>query len=285
MTIASDYQMEFGGLLVGADTDYRITQVSGLADYPEVQTADQGRLRRHGLLPGDDFTGGRTITVNVVVRGDSSASTLTELMAALKTALPIGDPEGELSLQFPGIADGTTVTVNARPRRMSAPLDTRWKFSAPEVVLEFFATDPRIYGPQQTGSDSLPVASGGATFSLTFDLTFGVAGTPSAITATNDGTFSTPPTFTFTGPFTNVSVHHEETDRTLAFEIDVAAGDYLLVNADDRTVLLNGTQNRYYTLETGSAWFDLLPGDNNLTFSTDVNATGTVSVAWRDAWI
>lgn len=286
MTISADYQMEFGGLLMGATTDYSISEISGLADYPDVQVADHSRLRRHGLLPGDDFLGGRSVIVTLTVKG-TSGGTVSTLMSALKTALPIGSAEADLSFQFPGVAGGTTATLSARPRKLSAPINTQWSVgSKPSVIVEFFATDPRIYADETSSTTSLPIASGGLTFSAIPSFTFGTVGGGGSLTLDNTGSFSTPPTFQINGPVTGPAIAHEESGRLLYFDIVIATGDYLLVDADARTVLLNGTQNRYNTLDTSvSTWFDLEPGDNTVNFSADLNEAGTLTVSWRSAWI
>src|SRR5215207_3613309 len=130
MAITDDWQLEFQDLLMGTGTDFGIDTIAGLADYPDVQVSDHARLLRHGLLPGNDFLGGRTFTVNVQVRG-GSYSGLSTLMNDLKTACRPGEPEQELSLRMPGIANGEVAYLWARTRRLAAPVDAIW--SVPNI--------------------------------------------------------------------------------------------------------------------------------------------------------
>lgn len=286
MTVSTDWQIEFGGLLMGTDTDYSITTVSGLADYPEVQSSDHQRLRRHGLLPGDDFLAGRTVTIDLEVKGGGSYSGMSSAMDNLKRACRVGEPESEMAFQIPGIANGGLAYLNTRPRRMASVVDAKWRVpNQPTVTVEFYGTDPRLYGSEESHVIGLPSASGGAEFNAVMNWQFGTVGSGSTLQASNAGTFSTPLQFRIDGPVVNPVITNTTQDRFLLFNLTVGAGEFLLVDTDDRTILLNGTQNRYSVLDSASTWFDLNPGADEITFAGDALGTGTLTVTWRSAWI
>jgi phage-related protein len=81
----------------------------------------------------------------------------------------------------------------------------------------------------------------------------------------------------------NPSITHQELGLTLAFNITIAAGDYLLVDSNARTVLLNGTASRYSTLVQPN-WFDLSPLTSNTIRFNGASGAGTMTFSYRNAW-
>ena len=130
---------------------------------------------------------------------------------------------------------------------------------------------------------SLAQGIGGLTWPLTWPLDWG-SFTSGAIVAVNNGSRITYPTFTFNGPLVNPELENQTTGLHVGFEITLAANDTLVVDAGTaRTVLLNGTTNRYNTLTSTSTWFGLSPGGDYLRFSAS-SGSGTCDVTWSAAW-
>jgi hypothetical protein len=91
--------------------------------------------------------------------------------------------------------------------------------------------------------------------------------------------------WTITGPCDQPAIRSASTGRWLAFALQLADGDQLVVDAAARTVRLGGASRRA-SLSSGSRWFGLAAGLTEVTFDalrTDTPAT--LSVTWRDAWI
>lgn len=286
MAITQDWQLEYNGLLLGAGTNYRISSYEGLASIPDIRASDRTRLRRHGMLPGSDFLGGRSIVLNFIVLADTE-SEFSAAMQAFKLALMPCTDEMPLSFQIPAaVGAGGVKVANVRARRIAAPINRRWAVLAPEVAVEFFATDPRIYADtQQYLAASLPIAGGGATFNATFNWVFGTVTGAGSIQANNSGTFPTPVELVIAGPVTNPRIENLTQDKTLAFTLTLATGESLTVNTDTRTVMLNGTASRYSSLDSGSEWFDLQPGINEIRFAASTNTAATMTAYWRSAWV
>jgi len=289
MTISQDWQMEFGSVLVGAGQSYRIKEIEGLADYPDLRINDRSRLRRDGLLSGDDFLGGRSVVATLEVPGGTTGA-LAGLLGALKAALRPGQVEAPLTLQVPGIGDGGVMRLLARPRRFASKVDTRWRFAQPAVAIEFFATDPRIYdNDQQSLSTGLATSVAGLSWNLSWNLNWGGASTGNIILANNAGTYSTPWTARIDGPVTNPTIENVTTGQKLIFTADgglvVGAGEFLTVDADARTVLLGGTASRYSKLSSLSSWWELAPGTTQLRFSGTTAGAPQLTVTFRSAWI
>lgn len=285
MAVSADWQLEYAGLLMGDGTNYDVVEVVGLGDLPDVAASDRPRLRRHGLHPGDDFMGGRSVTLALEVWADTDAA-LSDALEALAEATNAGSPEAALEFQLPGVAGGGRRRVLARPRKRSAPLDLSHLHRLARVDVEFFATSPVIQDAVESSeTTTLPSAGGGLNFPATFPITFGAVSTGGTIAAVNAGTFPTSPSFRIDGPCTNPRIENVTEGAILALDIELGAGEYLLIDADARTVLLNGTASRYSSLTTTSEWWDLQPGTSDVTFRASTTSAATLTVTWRSAWV
>jgi hypothetical protein len=227
----------------------------------------------------------REIVIPVEITADDTTTWETRLQD-LKTALAVDperdDPEDPLVFQVPGVAEGRKVRVNARPRGLAGNLDLSWFYEIPVVNLRFLATRPWIYDNTETTSTSpiLAGSSSGITWSLTWPLVWGTV-TASSFTVTNDGTNRAEFVATIPGPVVNPVIQHLDRGLELAFGITLAAGEHLEVDTEARTVLLNGTANRYYT-KSGD-WFNLSPGDNLLSYRAD-SGSSNLSIVYRSTW-
>lgn len=236
------------------------------------------------MLPGDDFLEGRSIVLNFLILAETQ-SEFASYVQTFRLALAPCSQELPLSFRIPGVGGDDTKVINARLRRIAAVVNRRWAVYAPELVVEFFATDPRIYGLAQSLVANLPTASGGATFDATFGWTFGTVVGGGALEATNSGTFATPVQFRINGPVTDPVIENATQDKRLAFSTTLATGEFLDIDTDLRTVLLNGTASRYSTLINTSTWFDLQPGINEIHFVAAANSAATLSATWKSAWV
>jgi hypothetical protein len=289
MPVSSDWQAEYAGLLLGDGTVYEIREIQGLADQPDLRTSDRARLRRHGLLPGDDFLAARAVTVDLEVFGADDAA-FAAAMAALKLALAPGNPEAPLTFKVPGVAGGGIRRLNARPRKLALPVDLdRFFYRQPTATVLFEASDPRLYDDALSSvSTGLAVSPSGLVWNLTWNLSWGASSSSGSIFAVNAGTFPTPPVFRIDGPVTNPSVENITTGEKLALSADgglvVGAGEFVELDTDARTVLLGGTASRYSKLSADSTWFDLKPGTTELKFRGTTAGAPTLTVTWRSAW-
>lgn len=283
--ITADWQIEFGGLLIGDGTPYSIAQVQGLLEIPELRTADRQRLRRHGLTPGDDFLNGRSVTLTLEVFGETQEAFVLAVHD-LQTALAPTTDASPLHFQIPGVATGVKAFVSCRARRVSAPIDLDFFYRIPVWVIEFFATDPLVYSAiEYSYVSNLPSGGGGLNFNAEPDFTFGAVSVGGTILATNAGTFNSSPTFRIDGPVTDPRIENVTTGQTLAFVGTVPSGDFLMLNVETRTVLLSGTASRYSWLAVGSEWWELVPGVNEVSFRASTPTSATMTMTWRSAWV
>jgi hypothetical protein len=277
------YEFTFKGLSVGSDPRLQLVGLEGVHDTPDVRSSDSDRARAHGQWAGVDLLGGRAITATVQVAAVHSDPVWAQLQSVFVAAS--GD-ESPLSVVLPGFAGGATVQADVRVRRCSIPVDVeRYQFSVPQMVVEWWATDPRWYAESATVvSTSVGGGSGaGMEFDAGFDLSFGEAAPSGVVNVTNTGTFPAPWTLEVSGSVTNLRIENVTTGATLRFTGTPAAGQTLVVDSYSRQVTLGGV-SRYSWLDPGSRWFDLAPGVTQLRVASS-SGSGVGTLTFRSAWI
>lgn len=283
--ITADWEMEYRGLLLGGSTDYSLVSIEGLLGLPDIVSSDQERLRRHGLRAGDDFLRGRGVIVTLEVYGDSEAaftSAITNLREALRPGI---DPE-PLVFQFPSVAGGGKIQLEARVRAIDWPVSIRHFHRLDEITVEFYSADPRLFSASvSTETVNLPSAGGGLSFDATADFSFGATSTGGEFSLTNDGNFQAPVVFRINGPVQTPRLIHNGLGKELELDLTLASGEYILLDSESRTVLLGGTASRYSKLTSGSEWWDLEPGVNQISFRGATTGAGTATATFRSAWV
>jgi Siphovirus-type tail component, C-terminal domain len=284
----NSWTMQYKNLLIGDGTAYEIRSITGLTDTPDLRTSDRSRLRRHGLLPGDDFLGGRAVIVELEIFGTDDAA-FQLAMDALGLALTPGSPESLLTFKIPGVAGGGDRQLSVRPRKLNLPIEERYLYSQPTANVLFEATDPRLYDSiLQAPSVGLTVSVSGLVWNLTWNLDWGGPSVSNTVQAVNSGSFSTPAIIRFNGPVTNPQIENVTAGKSLKLTADgglvVADGEFVELDTDTRTILFMGTASRYSKLSSDSVWFDLEPGQNDLRFIGSTSGSPTMSVTFRSAW-
>lgn len=281
----TDWTLTFGAITIGgAGSPYQLARLTGFHESPEVRTADQIRARAHGLFAGTDFLGGRSIMAEVEVVAQHPNETIWQAFSA--ALVPGAGDETTLGVQFPGLASGTAVQVGARVRKLSLPIDRAYLNGHGSALVEWYATDPRVYSQtlNTATANQATVAGTGVTFPVTFPLSFGGAVSGGQLMATNAGEFTAPWVATISGPIDNPILENITTGQTLAFTGSLIAGETLVVDSLARSVLLNGTASRYSWLVVGSQWFGVQPGANAIRLAGTAGS-GSVSFSYRSAWI
>lgn len=285
----NDYQME-AGVTMGPGTNYIIENWDGYGS-TAYRTSDDPAPLDHGEWTGPEYLTGRSLTLDVVVRGDTEEEAVTNadlLIGAwyLDTRTDGYGATLPLTVKLPGRDERI---LFGRPRRIKCDTD---KISGTNVPakLEYFAPDPRwysstlhsqgiTYNSSASGRGYNSPASG-----RSYDYGYGGGGQSNAVTITNAGTFNTLPSVRITGPAVNPYIFNETTGETLYLTYSLPSGEYLDINFKNRTVLLNGTASRYYA--KSGEWFELVPGANQIRFGlSTTDWTPQVSMTWRDAWL
>ena len=278
----SNYVMTWNGITIGSTSSvYRLYNITGIHDTPDVRTSDQNRARAHGQYAGADLLGGRSVQATLYVH-----STDPTVWSDFSDAVAAGnDTEDSLTISTPFLASGRTLQLGARCRKVALPVDIDYQYGLGKASVEWWATDPRLYDTTQTVvSTQIATATGtGLEFDATFDLSFGGGSPTGVVSATNAGNFATPWTVTFTGPVTAPRIENITTGETLRFSGTVPTGSQLVISSHDRTVALDGA-SRYSWIDSLSRWFDLAPGPNQLRLAAS-SGTGSATLRYRSAWI
>lgn len=282
--ITADFQYEWNQtLLVGSGTNYDVIEVDGLDDLPTVDSFDSPRDARWGSDDGTDLARDRVATFSGELFTATDAG-MASLLDGLRDTLTVG-PVGTLAWRHPG--EGVRF-VYARCRRRSIPVNHRRSVLSAVWAAQLVAVDPLIYSAASTTKSSARTTGGtGFTppFTPPFTLGAAVAGT---VRVTNAGSASARWTARLAGPLTNPVLTNRSTGARLAFTanggLTLAAGEYVDLASDARSVLLAGTASRRSQLSLDSRWFDLPPGHTDIELTAD-SGTGTFAITWRSAWL
>lgn len=272
-----DWQYHYNGLTFGVQTPYRVAKVAGLGELPDVSSSDDGRAQEHGLHPGRDLLDGLVPEFDLVVgSGDIAAD-----LAALRRATVVSpDVELPLTYKWPGLPERR---VLCRPRRRQVPTVPEQSVGRVQAAVQFAASDPRTYAEDESSlALTLPSAAGGLSWPLTWPLAWGVA-TSGAALAVNAGDFETWPVARLDGPLTRPTLENVTTGRTFRTSLELAAGEFLLVDFAARAVLLNGTASRRAWVMGSSQWWSLAPGVNEVKLG-GIAGAGSMTLTWRSAW-
>ncbi|MEU7435731.1 hypothetical protein AB0B07_33560 [Streptomyces sioyaensis] len=288
-------QWDLGGVLMGAGTQVRFKEVTGLG-WPGTRDSDVDQPSADGVYPGPDYYTARTIEfdANIRVPGDGPAceALLAQLQAAADdpTTRLVGGATMPLRVRRPG---STTRRVNGRLRRLAPEMATAIHGFIP-VDMAFEATDPTWYGDVEQAVD-IPLGwmtGGGFTAPVVAPI-FVTSATTAAERpgwVTNAGTRDTWPVLRINGPCSNVTITHVASGRVLALPtLVLTAGQWL--EMDTRPGRLSvvrengGNAETYLSAASRLDKFSLPPGTSEMRWTaTDPTNSARLTVTWRDAY-
>lgn len=275
----------YRALTWGAGTGLELISPKGIDDLAPARTSDVGRPTEGGAWSsrtrraGRELQWGFRIKVANAAAFDSMVSTINGASREPTDAELTANPKG-----FPLLYDGSSKVVFAWLREDDIPRTPQGLQQVEVCSLRFFCPDPRKYSAAlHTTSTGLGTATGGLVFPATFPATFGSGSGGGQVQVTNAGNTDTPPLVTIPGPVDNPIIEHVELGRSLQLSISLASGDTLVLDADVKSVVLNGTASRESAL-TLPQWFLLPPGVSTVRYRNSGGFTASqMQLAWRDA--
>lgn len=273
--VVANYQREFRGLLIGPTTVYTVETEEGLLATPEVRANDKNRVANHGDLMGQDYHGGRRITLTVTL--DSTGGTTTEAaIAAFLLRFQISTRDGFKEYPYVFQRPGKVkMRVWARPRRAGFVSNYDVARGLSKGAAELYCTDPRVY------ADALSTGT----------ITIASAANSQSGSVNHGGLFAdgVEPTLQIDGPFTDpIITNVTDGSKAVRLSCTVAAGQHVLIDTKAKTVLhWNGSVyvSRYEWIRSDSRWFVLVPGTNSLTYNrTGAGTASLLTISWRNAW-
>ncbi len=278
----NDWQLEVDGLVIGAGTPYIITGIEGLG-IPDVNSSDLPRPHRGGSFQGFDQVGARPITISMIVTGTDSLDCKANLDALASVwYLHQGEADRPMTVKLPGTVEKYVI---GRPRRLAYDNLAHLKSRNVTVTAEYFSHLPAVYSSvEYSPVVNLPVQSGGQTFPQVFPLAFG-SGESGVTEIVNAGNYTVSPVVRIYGQCVNPRIEHVDSGKIIDLATTINTGDWIDVDMDARTILLNGTASRRIALRGGSQFWDLLPGSQGVRFLADSYSGAYVTVTYRDSYI
>ncbi|MGH3745814.1 MAG: phage distal tail protein [Micromonosporaceae bacterium] len=282
--ITGDGQVEFGGLLLGRGTEYKLHEVDGWDDLPGIDQGSADRPNRHGSWPGEPLTAGRVVTAQGSVRSGDAATALDALRSATRvrsdanvTPLVVRTPGGRTHLAW-GKIDQRVIPT--RPAQAGGYV--KW-------ALQWLCDDPRRYSLDQHIVSIPPPATGsGLVWPLTWPLDWGTPVVPGSAAILNAGDAPAHPVLTIPGPLEGPLITNTTTGTLLEFDITLGVGEQLVIDCDAGTVTLGGA-DRLNTLTDVSVpveAFVIESGFNAIVFNAfNFSGLSPLVVTYRDAYL
>ncbi|MET9479885.1 hypothetical protein [Streptomyces sp. NPDC006638] len=247
-------------------------------DSSEARAEVQQREGDHGAWFTPVYLGERPITLG----GTIIAQDRPSLEAAMERARVAA-----------GLTDTLLVVQEAVPkqatvRRSGRPILQYQTDAIATYSLLVTAADPRRYAvDEQSASTALASSTGGITPPLTPPITLSATTVSGQIDAANPGSFETRPVLRIDGPVAAPRIlaqYQDGTVKQLAYSETIGIGEYLTIDVDGKTAVLNGTASRRRFL---SAQWPVIPAEQSVSFLfvADVyDPAALLTVTWRPAW-
>ena len=234
---------------------------------PEVRAVMRGRAGRDGYADETAHLGNGLATISGEFWGDET-STAAELLDRLKrfchpSRRPLlvyrwdGTEERTATLRYDGIGDPVTVE-----RQNLIAWHVSWHIPAGVSV-----------GVRRTVTANPGLGESGRTYPKTYPRAYPLHTGNGTVLVEHPGSAPTAPLVRVYGPCSGPRLANNTTGQRLEFfsSLSVAAGDFLELDFDQRTVRMNGNAdagaNRRRYLDFGrSAWWTLQPGMNEVVY-------------------
>lgn len=275
-------QVQIRGLVMGAGTDFETLR--GFNPWAIAARVDQSDARAwdHGSWSGAEWRDELVVPIPLRVRNQADRSPGGWVSAHQQLMAAFAPSHTDIELRW--CTGGVEYVMFGRPRVVDPEVDTApagWTVTR----CAFAALDPRIYsGAETVESTGLPSSSGGLTWPVTWPQVWPAVVSSGRIQAYNAGGTATRPRLVINGPATDPRVTLVGTGQVLAWDLELAAGQWLDVDTDRRTSLINGQVSRSGQM-TSRQWFELPPGFSEIAFDAATpNPDASLLVAYRSAW-
>lgn len=260
--------------------DWIVTLETGWFAAPQIKTARVDKPAARGAVIGNEYRGARVIAIS----GEMCAPDVSTLRQSQRQLLGICPSPKALYPLVAAEEDGTTLTASVK---LDGSIITQPKsLTTATFSLQLVSPDPRRFSTStKTSSATLTSpGSGGVTYAVTYPVSYGTPGVPSAVTMTNQGTADSDMLIVFQGPLSAPLLYNVATGDYIGYTQNLAAGDVVSIDTSSGAVLFNGSQFRVNL--TLSQW-PVIPagGTLNMAFRTSNPAdTGTCTITYTDSY-
>lgn len=289
MTILETGQWKVRDLVLGPGTEYRIASNSPF--FTLAIRADQSHTRAfgHGEMVGSEWANARVVPIRIFI--DTTEHTelswvdaIDQLAAAFQ---PVGST-GEIVELYRNIS-GREFVYFGRPRLIEPDEDLAaggygW------VQCAFEAADPRRYSAELTTvSTGLTEYVGGLSTSFTTPFSIVTVLSSGLLQLNNTGTADSGLEVRVDGPLSGNQLVLQRPDgsvQSLSVNLDLMAGEFLLIDSVKKTALLNGVSTADFRGSSQWGWdtHPLPPGVTSFRFmGSDDTGTAQATVTYRSA--
>jgi hypothetical protein len=265
-----------------AGTSHKIeANIRGL-EFPSSRLSSYNRAGQDGIRITNHFAGERRITIEGVIRSDTCEEQ-QDFRQEIEQAVimtRVNNVPVPKELKFINQL-GTEFVINVEVVNFIMPL--RNQFSD-RFLIDMIAYDPYIRSTTLNSENLVTATFTG--FIIPFDIPFWLgSGTLGDITITNGGA-ATYPTITLNGPLTNPSVKNLTTGEFMKLNYTLTAGNQVVMDFENNTIVLNGTTNLIGMKSAGSTWWQLANGNNTIRLITSISGeAGTGVIEWYEVYV
>lgn len=286
-----------GGLIIGESPFLIDADGPAVFGAPDLRRVDRPKPGDHGVLYiGPDLYGVNKIVIPVVILGTSELDAMNLLNQLAVACAPIGRGYATLTMHGPR---GDWIT-SGRFDPVDAPSLALVDSAVIQAIVTFEAADPRYRSSTvQTltlQSGVLPSDSGYGFphgFPIGYQPGTGAPGTSGNVV--NNGSVDASATITISAQtaLVNPAVVRTDTGDTLAFNMTLQPGLFLVVDTSTGRALLSndpvdlsGAQNasQYLAFPDRADMLTFPPGSTPVAF-TAVSGVGSVRIAWQDTFL
>lgn len=274
-------------IVLGADAPYILTKIDGTgAAQASLQT--QKAPYQDGVTHLDTTLEPRPLTLEIMVLAENAAEMQQRRRRLAQVLNPKLGP-GTVRYEY----GGKMWEIGAIPELAPAfPDGGDFEDTMQPGLISLLCPLPFW---QDTVAESEEMADwiGGLRFGLMLPTMFAGRSTRLNRVLHNAGDVDTPITIEFTGPCLYPKVINADTGEYISVRTELAANEKLIVTTHfgNKTVKLRNIDtgqesNAFHLLDLGSTFFQLAPGDNQLSYDADQGKeSATVWIRWRNRYV
>lgn len=258
--------------------NYIITGVTGLGA-ADIRSSSFLFSGRSGGLVTDQMFGFRQIAITGKIGNNSGTREQHQIdRAALFSALQIGDRIPVYITTF----SNKTYRIDANVTDLKVEYAQRGYIS--DFLIQLTAGDPLFYstdgGDEQTATVNLQAQTGGYTTPYDLPVDWAEGAQPTIVV--NSGNATVLPVIELHDEAHDPIITNQTTGETFALSISMADGDVIVIDMNNRTVTLNGS-NIMGNRTDDSTWWGLTPGNNSIVLTSDTSDDNVYAeIIWRN---
>lgn len=282
-----EYQYLEDGILLNGDEAVPfidITQVTGL-DATDLDVSEHTREQIDGGYIDAFYENMRKVILDGTIYAD--VFNMEEYLDSLKANY---QPSMLAQPFFVGTDAGVRVVYG---KSLGAKYDktTLRRTGRAAVQLQIVCEDPRIYSPIEVSAEATlgsAVVDPGREYPKSYTYGYGTTAAANSLVVDLEGNREQPGIIRIEGPITNPVVTHSESGTEMSFIYTLPVDDFIEIDLNNRTVLLNGGTGIRSSMTLMGDWYLLQPGTNTFDISGTAAISGTTKLivtahaaAWR----